>query len=318
MFDPTTRQLIAQEPEPAEAEVVAELYRRLVQGHSLRSIARDFERRGIRTRSGLVWSSQHLRSLALSPTNAGLRAHIPGRRGGQPSIEVDQLYEGQWPALVSRADWLAVQRLPRAPERRTSRPGRGMHLLSLIARCAHCSDTLIVTYRHGSPKYQCRTRGCVRIPQADVDDLAEEVMLDYLARPDVIAALRAREQGDDRELAEVRDQLATLRARHDELADAVAAGTISVATLTRAEPTILADIARLEAREKTLATPSALRGPIEPGQDVARRWKAAPMSARREIARLLLTPDLIGELRVTRSPVPGHRVPAENRVQWRR
>ncbi len=151
-----------------------------------------------------------------------------------------------------------------------------------------------------------------------MDDLAEQVMLDYLARPDVIAALRARDHSDDRELAEVRDQLATLRARHDDLADAVAAGTISVATLARAEPTILADIARLEAREKTLATPSALRGLIEPGQDVARRWKAAPMSARREIARLLLTPDLIGELRVTRSPVPGHRVPAENRVQWRR
>ena len=80
VFDPTTRQLIAQEPEPAEAEVVAELYCRLVQGHSLRAIARDFEARGIRTRSGLVWSSQHLRSLALSPTNAGLRAH-PGSSG---------------------------------------------------------------------------------------------------------------------------------------------------------------------------------------------------------------------------------------------
>lgn len=317
VFDPTTRQLIAQEPEPAEAAVVVELYRRLVQGHSLRASARDFQARGIRTRSGLVFSAQHLRSLALSPTNAGLRAHTPGRRGGrQPAVELDQLYEGQWPGLVSRADWLAVQRLLRSPHRVTTRPGRARHLLSMIARCAQCGDPLIVTYRDGSPKYQCRTRGCVRIPQADVDDLAEDVMLDYLARPDVIAALRARDRGDDRELAEVRDQLATLRARHDELADAVAAGAISVATLARAEPVILADIARLETRQKTLSTPSALRGLIEPGQDVAHRWEAAHMSARREIARLLLTPELIGELRVTRSPIPGHRVPAENRVQW--
>ncbi|MDQ2789205.1 MAG: recombinase family protein [Actinomycetota bacterium] len=57
MFDPQTRQLIAQEPEPAEAPVVAELYRRLVAGHSLRAIARDFEARGLRTRSGLVFSA---------------------------------------------------------------------------------------------------------------------------------------------------------------------------------------------------------------------------------------------------------------------
>ncbi|HEY2766341.1 MAG TPA: recombinase family protein, partial [Pseudonocardiaceae bacterium] len=40
IFDPHTRQLIAQEPEPAEAEVVAELFARLIQGHSLRAIAR--------------------------------------------------------------------------------------------------------------------------------------------------------------------------------------------------------------------------------------------------------------------------------------
>ncbi|MBV9060989.1 MAG: recombinase family protein [Pseudonocardiales bacterium] len=48
VFDPQTRQLIAQEPEPAEAAVVAELFGRLVAGHSLHSIARDFATRGIR------------------------------------------------------------------------------------------------------------------------------------------------------------------------------------------------------------------------------------------------------------------------------
>lgn len=186
--------------------------------------------------------------------------------------------------LVSRADWLAVQRLLSAPERKTCRPGRGKHLLSLIARCGSCGGTVAVA---------------------------------YLARPEVIDTLRAGEQHDDRELLAIRDQLAPVRARHDELAAAVAAGTLSVTLAARSGPTILAEIQRLEKREKDLATPSVLRGLIEPGADVVRRWATAPMSTRREVARLLLTPTLLGELRITSSSTRGpRRVPAEKRIQW--
>jgi hypothetical protein len=50
-----------------------------------------------------------------------------------------------------------------------------------------------VAYReHGDAPYVCRTKGCVRITQADLDTLAEQVMLDYLARPDVIDPARQR------------------------------------------------------------------------------------------------------------------------------
>jgi site-specific DNA recombinase len=110
------------------------------------------------------------------------------------------------------------------------------------------------------------------------------------------------------------------RARLAELADAAAAGTISFTTVARAEPQILATIDELERREAELATPSALRQFISPGADVARRWQTAPMSARREVARLLLSPEMIGELRVTPRPPgwPGGRhIPAASRVIWR-
>ncbi|MGH3571949.1 MAG: recombinase family protein [Pseudonocardiaceae bacterium] len=320
VFDPQSRQLIAQEPEPVEALVVAELYRRLVAGHSLRAIARDFEAQGLRTRSGLVFSAQHLRSVALSPVYTALRAHRPGCAGGQGQhtpVAVSEMYEGQWPALVDRAQWLAVQRLLRSPERKTTRPGRAKHLLSLIARCDRCQGMLAVAYRGERSEYFCRAKGCVRITQADVDEIAEQVMLAYLARPEVIDTLRAGEQHDDRELSAIRDQLATVRTRHDELADAVATGTLSVVLAARSEPALLAEIERLEKHERELATPSALRGLIEPGTDVARRWATAPMSTRRDIARLLLTPQLIGELRITPSPTRGpRRVPAEDRILW--
>ncbi|MGH3783649.1 MAG: hypothetical protein ACRDRO_24260, partial [Pseudonocardiaceae bacterium] len=97
----------------------------------------------------------------------------------------------------------------------------------------------------------------------------------------------------------------------------VAAGTVSVATLVLAEPTLLAEITTLETRERELSTPSALRGLIEPGTDVAQRWTTTPMSTRREITRLLLTPELIGQLRLNPSPRRGrHRTPAHERTTW--
>jgi hypothetical protein len=54
-----------------------------------------------------------------------------------------------------------------------------------------------------------------------------------------------------------------------------------------------------------------------PGDDIAHRWAAAPISARREVARLVLSPELLGELRVTRSLSPGHRIDVADRVTWR-
>lgn len=83
MFDHHTRQLIAQEPAPAKVGG------RVVSAaggapHSLRAVARDFQARDIRTRTGLVFSSQHLRSMALSPVYAALRAHRPAGHPGMP------------------------------------------------------------------------------------------------------------------------------------------------------------------------------------------------------------------------------------------
>ena len=144
------------------------------------------------------------------------------------------------------------------------------------------------------------------------------MILGYLTRPDVHETLRKAEADTDA-LRAVRDELAATRARLAELGDAAAAGTISIATVVRAEPQILAAIAELERRESELSTPSALRQFITPGADVARRWQAAPMSARREVARLLLTPEVLGELRVMPRPAgQGRHVPAHDRVTWRR
>jgi site-specific DNA recombinase len=109
--------------------------------------------------------------------------------------------------------------------------------------------------------------------------------------------------------------IAEARAALEELYADVEAGKVSPTIATRTERGHLARLARAEAREAELTTPSALRGILGPGDDVAARWDAAPISARREVARMLLTPELLGELRVQRATV--HGISVDDRVHWR-
>jgi hypothetical protein len=191
----------------------------------------------------------------------------------------------------------------------------------MIARCDVCGGPLAATARHADPEYQCHVKGCVRIDKADLDALAEAVMLGYLSRPDVYEALQAAGRGgDDAELAKARDERAAAGAELDELRAAVAAGRLSVASLAAVEPGLLARVSEAEHRERELSTPPALAGLISPGRDVGRRWKAAEMSTRREVARILLAPGLLGELRVARRPEGRRNVHVDvvERVVWKR
>lgn len=318
-YDPVTRKLVAQEEEPDEAKVVRELFDRLHKGHSLRSIAADFEQRGIRTRTGLVFSPQHLRSVALNPAYSGQRVHDPGRTNGGHKLSPNARFtKGQWPELVDRSRFLAVQRRLTAPERVTTRPGRGVHLLSMIARCDVCSAPLAaVSIADRGREYTCHHKRCVRVSYDDLNDYAEEAMLDLLSRPDHVARLLAADDGGEA-LRAARSDVETIRAELDDLADQVGQGKLSAALAARAEPGILSRLRVAEQREAELSTPSELSGLIAPGEGVVRRWRDAPMSTRREVARRLLSPMVLGELRVTRSPIRGRRCPVEDRVALRR
>jgi site-specific DNA recombinase len=319
-YDPVTRRLVAQSPDPVRAPLVRELFARLQQGHSLRSIARDWAERGVVNQSGKPFTAAHLRSMAITRAYAGQREHTPGRkgRGTAPGGQPVEVVEGNWPALVPQTTWLAVQRLLTAPERRTSRPGRGVHLLSMIAVCGVCGGPLAARARDGRALYTCHTKSCVRVAQAELDTYAERAMLGYLARPDVYKALAAT-SADDPKLAAARDKVAEVEGELDDLAAQVGAGKLSATFATRSEPGILARLKAARAAEAALSTPNTLTGLIAPGKDVARRWKVMPMESKRAVARILLSPGLLGELRLLRTPVHGKTTaPVEARVEFRR
>jgi DNA invertase Pin-like site-specific DNA recombinase len=317
---------VAEVADEREAPIVQEMFERVRAGHSLRAIERDLAERGIASRSGVRLSSQMLRSILTNEAYAGIRVHDKGRKtGSKHTLSADaKRYKAAWPALVSEELFWAVQSVLTAPERKTTRPGRGVHLLSMSGPvCGKCGGPLAAIHRRERPEYRCHYRSCVRINKADLDAYVQKWVLEYLSRPDLYQAITARdEQGTD-ELSQVRDELAAKRVRHQELNDQVAdaladGGNITVEDLGNARARVVARITDLERLERELSTPPALTGLIEPGADVAERWTHAPMSTKREVVRLLLTPEYIGELRIVPAPIPGHRAAIEDRVAWRR
>lgn len=312
-YDQKTGRFVSQDRNPDEAPLVVELFDRLRRGHTFKGIARDWEARGIVGRSGKPFKDGSLRQMVLNPCYDGKRLYLPGEfTGARFSNERAELIDAQWPALVDHATFAAVQRMLKAPERRTFRSGKAAHLLSLIVRCDVCSGWM--TALQG--RYRCAAKGCASIQEDDLDDLVESVLLAYLARPDVYESV-TDDGSEDSALATVRHDLEEARGELEDLRAALDRGAISVKTAVRAEPALIARVEGLEARESDLSTPSVLRGLIAPGKDVEARWKAAELPTRREVARILLSADLLGEVRVKHG-VRGHRIPAIERVEWRR
>jgi DNA invertase Pin-like site-specific DNA recombinase len=320
-YNPVTRRLEAQEPEPDEARIVTEIFFRLYRHHSLREICADFARRGITTRSGGKWSANMIRDLAIRPLYAGLRAYQPGNKSGRYRGSLEAAVKGTWPAIVDLDTFAAVRATLIDPARRRHRSGKACHLLSLIARCDVCGEGLkaLTEKRKGRTDraiYRCMARGCVSISEPRLDACVTDVVLGYLRQPDVAGYVLAAD--DSGELAALEGSLATARAELSTLHEAVKAGKLSITALIDLEGPLARRVEDLEARQRELTTPSELAWLLEPGQDtMAARWDSAPLAAKRDVARLLCSPAALGELRV-KPTGRGVQRQAHERVNWKR
>jgi site-specific DNA recombinase len=103
------------EPNAREADVVRDIARRVLEGESLRQIARELNRRGIRPRSGAEWSTGTLSRVLQSPTVAGyMPEHRPERNAPVPRDEMGRLRlaigeDGMplqpWEPIISPEEW---------------------------------------------------------------------------------------------------------------------------------------------------------------------------------------------------------------------
>lgn len=295
--------IVHQVPDPDEAPIVREIFDRFHRGHSLRAIATDLNARGVPTRLGRRWHQATASAILRNPSYGGYRAHY------------DTRHEAAWEPLVDRTVFLAVQAVLANPTRLTKRPGRARHMLSGLIVCGPCGDPIAVRYLKQLSgvviKYAC-TNGHVKATRDEVDEVVETIVLAYLSDPENYSALI--ESGDSAELAVVKEQLAQARTEHMALADS----GISVKLAALKEPPILKRIAELERRERELQTPTELAGLLGPGDDVRERWVQAPMSTKRQVLQLLLVPEVLGQVRLLRSPTGRHIGPMIDRLEFRK
>jgi DNA invertase Pin-like site-specific DNA recombinase len=320
VYDPLTRRLIAQELHPHEAPIVVELFERVRAGESIRAIAIDFAARGIKTRGTakqppLPFSATVLRDMAASPTYAGLRVHQPQEKGGRRARRgtLAGAVPGTWPPLVDAELFHEVHALVTNPQRHSRRPGGAKHLLSMIAVCGACAGPLTADYRGDRRMYTCRDGSHVRIAADDMDAVAAVILIAWLSEPATAKALAPSEDAAP-ELRRVRADLAAAGADLADWQERAARREVSAASFAKIEPGIVAAIQQLEETARRLSAPPELADWLGPEEEVAARWKAAGLAARRRVLRAVFSPGMAGTLRLMRCG-KGNRLPAARRIR---
>lgn len=296
---------------PEEAALIREGAARLVAGEGVRSILRNFNSRGSRTRTGSMWQHRAWTKLLSSPRMIGAREIAGELREGRDE-------DGRpWIApILDRDTWDRVRAILDDPERRKyAHGGTPKHLLTGLMVCGAklpdgrvCEQKLSAkgqttnnegdTYwTYGCVKDSFRPFNCGRvwIKGSHTDSYIEGLVLAYLRKPAVRRALLLR-LGDVRdpseEQKELRAQLITAQDKLDAMELAYTRGAaaleaefnISVKTYLRWWPEAKAELDKLNKRiartEQAKVVMAATAAPAE-------FWAQAALEERRDLVRSL-------------------------------
>ncbi|PWD44543.1 hypothetical protein ACN93_03830 [Gordonia paraffinivorans] len=270
-----------------EAELIRYAASQVLAGVSLRQVVGEFNRRQIPTASGSGrWVGAKLRSILLSPRNAGLAA-----------LNGEILGEATWEPIIDRDKFYALQAILNDPDRRWPRGGSAAAWLgSGIYRCGVCgSNSLRVNpTASGRRRYRCyapradgdRTRHVGR-DQERVDEFVTRVLLARLSMEDAAPLFAAPDRGgvDTNALA---GELSQLEDRLNDLADLYGRGGITAAQLESGTASI-----RQRQDEVTAALAAAAEtnpvAALAGADDIEERWRSLSLGVQREILKSLVT-----------------------------
>lgn len=257
-----------------EAVLVKAAYADLLAGASLKGIARRWNGAAVLTTMGGTWRHDNVRTVLKNPRYAGLRTY----RGEVVGPAV-------WPALVDEETHAAALALLTMPERRTTSSTARKYLLPGLARCWKCgSDVATGHTRHNKRVYVCRASKCISRAAEPVDDLVERLVIARLSRPDAVDLLT---RDDAPDVAEHRQRADALRGRLDDLAEALADGTLTLAAVRKASDRVRSELADAEALIQDAARADVM-SPIIGADDVSAAWSAADLQQRRAVVAALM------------------------------
>jgi site-specific DNA recombinase len=274
-----------------EATVIMRMADAVMAGVPLRSIARDLRKLGIPTASGTTqWTPEGVRDVLLRPRNAGFMVHRETTRKRKVYTDADIVGAAPWAPVLEEEVWRSVVAKLTDPDRRTNHVGPAPRWLgSGIYRCP-CGSGMRVNKSgaHASrPIYRCQQAGTghVSVPVAPMDDLVRRVVIEKLSRPDAADLIAAPAKGYD--VAALRAELATCRARLDEIAADYEDDKITRSQFLTRTDKRRAKMAQIEARlaEATEVSPLA---PLVGADDVAAAWDALTMGQQRAVLQALV------------------------------
>lgn len=251
-------------PDPVTAPLVAEAYRLILAGGTLRSVCTLFNDAGAVGLTGKPWVVSTAGLFLRSPRNAGLRSY----RG-------EILGAGTWPPLVDEHTWRSVQAILEDPKR--TKPGRKSvrrHLLSGVLLCGRegCDGRMggqwamkktggksgrppagqvkephpgVIAYRVAYACQSCRRCGI----RADaVEPILLKLVAGRLAKPDAVELLKVP-SSDPNDAERIRSQRLTLLARLDVAADDYADGQLDGRGYARVRDRIQDQLSELDRAE---------------------------------------------------------------------
>lgn len=307
-----------------ERAVIEECAGRVLNGESLGSIARSLNARYIPTARGYVltddgaptperyqWHQSSVRNMLTSPHLAALRRH----NGAETAA--------RWEPVIAEPVWRALQRKLTDPARRCEKSPSRRYLLTGIATCAQCGagvrGTAIKSL--GQTVYRCRVCFGFQRDMPESDARVREYVVARLEEMDSTGALVSDDNRRESErLTAERDGLA---GRRDELADELAAGSLTASGYAAAEAALerreRAITDRLAALADEAAAPiRALEGATGPNAGrVWDEWTDDPtgegLTRQRAIVALLL------DVRFHPVTVPGRKTfdPATVQIEYR-
>ncbi|MEU9654439.1 recombinase family protein [Streptomyces sp. NPDC048110] len=312
-YDPSTGKLITWVEDPEWSMIPKQLFELIEAGRTFNWVEQEFARRGYVNLSGRPFTHGHLRRLVIHHAYAGLRSHN------------GTIYNGVWDGIVSETQFWNVYRKVTDPSRITTTGGKPTHVLTAALMCSRCD--IHPSYRHAQgrkPVYRCKKCG-QKIQKKPVDDLIIGqpddlgILLEYLAREDIYDVLRTPDSNNAAVL-ELEAQLAKARAERDELRGAKGSSVAEVLILANSLSAKETEVADLEERQRELTLPSSILSIVKRGaDDVWESWHRAPIEARRETARFVMSPRYLGRPYFLPSPRTGrNQPPAAERLEWRK
>jgi len=308
----------------AEAPIRKLMYELFLKFRRIKTTARELNKRGYLTRSGVLFSGTTVHRLLRDPIAKGLRrANYTKSSGNKKHWDLkssDEWVFHECPALISEAVWEECNNVLDSQYKKREQPGRrSRYLLGGMVTCT-CSKKMHVY--HATPVYSCK--GCRnKIAAADLDEIYYGELQTFLVRnndntsfnAEVFTLLEEKSallnvnQTEVDTMAKEMQELVTMRTKRELSPEDFARYYAplkerhDVLVNTIAELSGLVDVLRIQ----HLSSDEVIRR----SKDLYTRWPELPFDEKRAIVELITESIIVGieDITITYSHLPTPHLP---------